>query len=54
VTTIRRVGRDQRLLRRVLETLDDQRTRRQLAARIDEPGSRVPLDPGRVADELFS
>ncbi len=54
VTTIRRVGRDERLLRRVLEILEDQRTRHELAVRIDELGSRIPLDPDRVADELFS
>jgi hypothetical protein len=53
-TSIRRVGQDERLLRRMLEVLDDQRTRHEVVARIDELGSRVPLDPGRVAEELFA
>jgi hypothetical protein len=38
----------------MLEVLDDQRTRHEVVARIDELGSRVPLDPGRVAEELFA
>ena len=53
-TKIRNVGRDERLLRRVLEVLDDQRTRSELVDRIDELGSRVPFDPDRIAEGLFS
>jgi hypothetical protein len=51
---IREVGQDERLLRRILDVLDDQRTRQELAGRIDELDSRVPIDPDRIAEELFS
>lgn len=51
---IRRVGQDERLLRRILDVLDDQQTRLELADRIEEFHSRVPIDPDRVAEELFS
>ena len=53
-TTIRRVAGDERLLRRLLDALDDQRTRQELAGRIDELDARVPIDADRVAEELFS
>lgn len=46
---IRDVGRDERLLRRVLDLLEDQRTRVELEGRIGELDDRVPIDPGGVA-----
>ena len=54
VGEIRRAGKDERLLRRILDVLDDQRTRTDLAERIDELDERQALDPSRVAEELFS
>jgi hypothetical protein len=51
---IRQVGQDERVLRRVLDLLEDQRTRLELADRIDELDSRVRIDPERIAEELFS
>jgi hypothetical protein len=51
---IREVGQDERLLRRVLDLLEDQRTQVELADRIDELDTRVSLDPQRIAEELFS
>jgi hypothetical protein len=51
---IRQVGQDERLLRRLLDVLEDQRTRLELADRIDELDARVPIDPERIAEELFS
>ncbi len=53
-TKIRQVGQDERVLRRLLDVLEDQRTRADLADRIDEVDSRVPIDPERIAEELFS
>lgn len=53
-TKIRQVGQDERLLRRLLDVLEDQRTREELSGRIDEMDSRVPLDPDRIAEELFT
>lgn len=50
-STIRQVGQDERLLRRLLDVLDDQRTRVELAGRIDELGDRVPIDPDRISEE---
>ncbi|MGQ0744230.1 MAG: hypothetical protein ACT4OS_07850 [Acidimicrobiales bacterium] len=54
VSIIRRGGQDERVLRRVLDALDDQRTRLELSDRIDELDSRVAIDPERIAEELFS
>lgn len=54
VNTIREAGRDERLLPRVIDFLEDRRVRRELAPRIDELDSRRPIDPDRVADELFA
>lgn len=51
---IRQVGQDERLLRRVLDVLEDQRTRLELADRVEELDARVPIDPERIAEELFS
>jgi hypothetical protein len=51
---IRQVGQDERVLRRVLDLLEDQRTRLELADPIDELDSRVRIDPERIAEELFS
>jgi hypothetical protein len=51
---IRAVGKDERLLRRVLDALEDQRTRIALGDRLEELESRVALDAARVAEELFS
>lgn len=51
---IRQVGQDERLLRRILDVLEDQRTRLELADRIEELNERVPIDPDRIAEELFS
>ena len=51
---IRQVGQDEPLLRRLLDVLEDQRTRLELADRIDELDSRVPIDPERIDEELFS
>lgn len=48
------VGHDERLLRRILDVLEDQRTRLELADRIEELNARVPIDPDRIAEELFS
>ncbi len=53
-TRIRQVGQDERLLRRLLDVLEDQRTRLELADRVDGLESRVPIDPERIAEELFS
>lgn len=52
-TTIRRIGQDERLLRRLLDALEDQRTRLELAGRIDELDSRVRIDPDHIEDQLF-
>ena len=54
LATIRRIGQDERLLRRVLDLLHDQRERVELAGRIDELAERVRIDPDRVAEELFA
>jgi hypothetical protein len=51
-TRIRQVGQDERLLRGFLDVLDDQRTRYELADRIGEPGSRVPIDPNRIPERV--
>jgi hypothetical protein len=51
---IRQVGQDERLLRRVLDLLEDQRTRVEFADRIDELETRVPIDTDRIAEQLFS
>ena len=51
---IRAVGRDERLLRRVLDELEDRRTRAELGDRIHELQSRKMIDPDRVAEDLFS
>lgn len=51
---IRETGRDERPLRRVLDALEDRRTRRDLEDRIDQLDKRVPLHPDRVAEDLFS
>jgi hypothetical protein len=53
-TKIRQVGQDARLLRRLLDVLEDQRTRLELADRINELDDRVPIDPERIGEELFS
>jgi len=53
VSTIRRVGQDERMLRRVLEILEDQRTRAQLADRIEELDNAVEIDPDRIAEQVF-
>lgn len=53
VSTIRRVGQDERLLRRVLDILQDQRTRAELADRIEELDSAVDIDPDRIAEQVF-
>lgn len=50
VSTIRQVGEDERLLRRLLDVLDDQRTRGSLAKRIRKLGSRVPTDLNRLGE----
>lgn len=50
---IRATGADERLLRRVLDELEDRRTRLELAGRIAEMDTRQPIDPDRAADELF-
>ncbi len=50
---IRQVGQE-RLLRRILDVLEDQGTRLELADRIQELDTRVPIDPDRIAEELFS
>lgn len=42
-TEVRGAGRDERLLRRVLDFLEDARTRRDLADRVEESDARVPL-----------
>lgn len=52
-STIRRIGQDERLLRRLLDALEDQRTRLELAGRIDELDSRVRIDPDHIGDQLF-
>jgi hypothetical protein len=52
-STIRRVGQDERLLRRLLDVMDDQRTRLELVGRIDELASRVRIDPDRIENQLF-
>lgn len=54
VAQIRQVGQDERLLRRILDVLGDQRTRLELTDRIEELDTRVPIDPDRIAEELFS
>lgn len=51
---IRAAGADERLLRRVLDELEDRRTRLELADRLAEVDFRRPIDPDRVAEELFS
>jgi len=51
---VRQVGQDERLLRRILDALEDQRTRLELTDRIDELDKRAPIDPDRIAEELFS
>jgi hypothetical protein len=51
---IRTIGKDERLLRRVLDELADRRTRAELADRLDELGGRKIIDPDRAAEELFS
>lgn len=51
---VRAAGTDERLLRRVLDEIEDRRTRVEIADRLEELGSRRPIDPDRVADELFS
>ncbi len=51
---IRQVGQDERLLRRILDRLEDQRARLELADRVEELDGRVPIDPDRIAQELFS
>lgn len=52
-STIRRIGQDERLLRRLLDALEDQRTRLELAGRIDEIDSAVEIDPARIAEQVF-
>lgn len=52
-STIRRIGQDERLLRRLLDAREDQRTRLELAGRIDELDSRVRIDPDRIEEQLF-
>ena len=42
------------MLRRLLDALEDQRTRLELTDRIDELDERVRIDPDRMGDELFS
>lgn len=51
-TVIRHLGRDPVALGRVLDVLEDQRVRRDLAGRIEELGSRVPVEHDRL-DDLF-
>lgn len=51
---IRTAGADERLLRRVLDELEDRRTRVELADRLADLDSRRPIDPDRVAEELFA
>ncbi len=52
-STIRRIGQDERLLRRLLDALEDQRTRLELASRIEDLDSRVTVDPDRLDEQLF-
>lgn len=52
-TVIRHLGRDQVALRRALDVLEDQRARLDLAGRIEELGSRVPVEHDRLGD-LFA
>ena len=52
-STIRRIGHDERLLRRLLDVIEDQRTRVELAGRIDELDARVSIDPTRIEEQLF-
>jgi hypothetical protein len=51
---IRHLGEDERLLLRILDVLEDQRTKMALADRIDELGTRVLIDPDRIAEDLFA
>ncbi len=51
---IRAAGKDERLLRRVVDELEDRRTRAELGDRIAELDERRPIHPDRVAEELFS
>jgi hypothetical protein len=51
---IRAAGKDERLLRRVVDELADRRTRGELDDRIGELDTRTPIDPDRVAEELFA
>jgi len=51
---IRSAGKDERLLRRVVDELEDRRARAELGDRIGELDGRRPIDPDRVAEELFS
>lgn len=52
-STIRRIGQDERRLRRLLDALEDQRTRLELAGRIDELDSAVEIDPEHIAEQVF-
>lgn len=45
---------EKEVLRRILDVLEDQRTRLELSGRIEELEERVSIDPDRIAEELFS